>query len=319
MRKVKRVEVEKDAPGQKRRAGRGRRRRIAILSRKKCLYATRRLAEEIRRAGHSPVIMDPLACAILVAEEGPGLLFRGRRAALPDLVIPRIGASVTEAGLTVLTQLELLGCPSLNRPDGIRQSRDKLMCLQILSAAGFPVPATSLVQPGMSPESLLRAAGGLPVVVKLLRGTQGVGVMLARTQEELKTLLSTFGELGHPVLLQRFIGEAAGCDLRLFVVGDKVAGAMRRRARGGDFRSNIHRGGDASPVSAGEDCEALAVKAARTLGLEAAGVDLIVSRRGPMVIEVNSSPGFEGLEGATGQNIAAAVVERGLEMIGARL
>lgn len=307
-----------NASSQRRLAGRSRRRRIAILSRKKCLYATRRLSEEIRRAGHTPVVIDPLACAVLVTDKGPGLLYRGRPAALPDLVIPRIGASVTEAGLTVLTQLELLGCPSLNRPGGIRQSRDKLMCLQILGASGFPVPATSLVPPGADAEPLLRAVGGLPVVVKLLKGTQGVGVMLARTQEELKTLLSTFGELGHAVLLQHFIGEAKGSDLRLFVTGSRVAGAMCRQARGGEFRSNIHRGGDAVPVSAGRDCERLAVEAAKTLGLEVAGVDLIVSDRGPMLIEVNSSPGFEGLEGATGRNIAASVVARGLELIGAR-
>lgn len=297
---------------------RPRRLRIALLSRKESLYTTRRLVQAIRARGHLPVVIDPLACSLFIAPGGPEIFLKGRALARPDLVIARIGASITQAGLALLNHLELMGVPTLNGARGIAQSRDKLRCLQILGARGFHVPATVLAQPGAAIEPLLAQVGGLPVVVKLLQGTQGVGVMLARTREELETLLNTFGDLGHAVLLQAFIGEAEGRDLRVFVAGSKAIGAMQRRARSGEFRSNLHRGGEARPVALNADIADLAVRAAQAVGLQIAGVDLITSSRGPMLIEINSSPGFEGLEAATHLDIADAIVAHGLSWLSER-
>lgn len=296
---------------------RSRRRRIALLSRKESLYTTRRLTQAIRSRGHLPVIVDPLACCLAITGHGPEIFLDGAPLVRPDLVIARIGASITQAGLALLTQLELMRVPTLNGALGVAQSRDKLRCLQILGARGFRVPATILAQPHADLEPMLAQVGGLPVVVKLLQGTQGVGVMLARTREELETLLNTFGDLGHAVLLQEFIGESEGRDLRVLVAGPRVVGAMQRRARTGEFRSNLHRGGEATPVDLPEEIAGLAVRAAQTVGLEIAGVDLITSSRGPMLIELNSSPGFEGLEQATHLDIADAIIERGLEWLAA--
>lgn len=299
-----------------RRPCRARRLRIALLSRKASLYATRRLAQAIRGRGHLPAIVDPLACCLAISQRGPEIFLDGAPLDRPDLVIPRIGASITQAGLALLAHLELMRVPTLNGAAGVAQSRDKLRCLQILGAQGFRVPATVLAQPHADIEPMLAQVGGLPVVVKLLQGTQGIGVMLARTREELATLLHTFGDLGHAVLLQAFIGESEGRDLRVLVAGPRVVGAMQRRARRGEFRSNLHRGGEATPVELPIEIADLAVRAARAVGLEVAGVDLITSSGGPMLIELNSSPGFKGLERATHLDIADAIIARGIAWLG---
>lgn len=294
---------------------RSRRLRIALLSRKESLYTTRRLTQAIRSRGHLPVVIDPLACCLAITRQGPEIFLDGVPLARPDLVIARIGASITQAGLALLAHLELMRVPTLNGASGVAQSRDKLRCLQILGARGFRVPATILAPPNASLEPMLAQVGGLPVVVKLLQGTQGVGVMLARTREELETLLNTFGDLGHAVLLQEFIGESEGRDLRVLVAGPRAVAAMQRRARTGEFRSNLHRGGEATPIELPEATADLAVRAVQAVGLEIAGVDLITSSQGPMLIEINSSPGFEGLEQATQLDIADAIIERGLEWL----
>ncbi|MDR0964986.1 MAG: RimK family alpha-L-glutamate ligase [Myxococcales bacterium] len=291
--------------------------RIALLSRKASLYTTRRLAQAIERRGHTPLVVDPLRCCLAIARGAPRILLDGVELPPIDLAIPRIGASITQAGVALLTHLELMDVPTLNSAQGVAQSRDKLRCLQQLGARGFPVPATVLAPPHTDIEPLLARLGqigGLPVVVKLLQGTQGIGVMLARTREELATLLDTFGELGHAVLVQAFVGESEGCDIRVLVAGERVVGAMRRRSQTGDFRSNLHRGGEATPIAAlPAELADLAIGAARAVGLRIAGVDLITSSQGPMLIEINSSPGFEGLEKATHLDVADAIIERGLE------
>lgn len=286
--------------------------RIALLSRKESLYTTRRLVQAIRRRGHVPRVIDPLRCCLSISRRGPEILLDG--AILPplDLVVPRIGASITQAGLALLTHLELMKVPTLNSARGVAQSRDKLRCLQLLSAQGFPTPATIMAPPRSNLEPLLEQIGGLPAIVKLLQGTQGIGVMLARTREELETLLNTFGDLGHAVLLQEFIGESEGRDLRVLVAGERVVGAMQRQSRTGDFRSNLHRGGEASPVELPPEIADIACRAVRTVGLQIAGVDLITSSCGPMLLEINSSPGFEGLEKSTQLDVADAIIEQGI-------
>jgi len=282
--------------------------RIALLSRNAKLYSTRRLCEAARAAGHEPVVLDTLACEPLVAAGAGAVLFEGRPLAGIDVVVPRIGASVTAHGLAVVEQLELLGVPSVNPAVAIARSRDKLRCLQLLAAAGLDVPRTMLVRDGADLKAAERAMGGLPLVVKLVRGTQGIGVMLARTRDELASMLGTMRDLGQEFVLQEFVAESKGRDVRVLVVGGRVVGAMRRRARKGEFRSNLHRGGEGEAVELPEAYARAAVSAARVMGLDVAGVDLLEGKDGPRLIEVNSSPGFEGMEGATGLDVAGLIV-----------
>ena len=290
------------------------RRVLCILSRKKSLYSTRRLVEAAKAQGHRAVVLDTLRCHIVVEKGAPTVYCGAERVQAPDVLLPRIGASVTGYGLAVVRQFEAMDVPSLNSSLAIDQSRDKLHCLQVLARAGILVPCTLLAHQRASVPRLVEQVGGLPAIVKLIRGTQGVGVMLATTLEEAQALLNTFWDLGHDILLQQFVKESFGRDVRALVVGDEVVAAMRRQAKEGEFRSNIHRGGEGTPLRIPEAYAATAIKAARALGLEIAGVDMLESRRGPMVLEVNSSPGFEGLEGATGQDIAAAIVRRAVQL-----
>lgn len=246
------------------------------------------------------------------------MTFRGVELRGLDVVIPRIGASVTGYGLSVVNHLDMMGVPVLNAAVGIARSRDKLRCLQLLASSGLPIPRTVMARDRSNVPRLLDEVGGLPAVVKLLRGTQGVGVMLASTLAELQGILDTFWDLGQEIVLQEFVAESRGRDIRALVVGGRVVGAMRRKARRGEFRSNLHRGGRGKPVTLSPQFVEAALQATRVVGLEVAGVDLLETRRGPTVMEVNSSPGFEGLERATGLDVAGAIVERALELAEAR-
>jgi ribosomal protein S6--L-glutamate ligase len=281
---------------------------LGVFSRRKSLYSTRRLVEAARAAGMRPKVIDALKCHLVLARANPKVLFEGKE--LPELAValPRIGAKVTSHGLAVVRQLEAMGVPLVNSASAIAQSRDKLRCLQMLAAHGVNIPRTVLARGAADVDMLLEQVGGLPAILKLIQGTQGVGVMIAHSRAEVESFLSTLWDLGQEILLQEFIAESKGRDVRALVVGERVVGAMRREAIAGEFRSNIHRGASGVPIELDADYSAAAVRAARVIGLDVAGVDLLESAEGPKVVELNSSPGFEGLEKATGLDIAGAVV-----------
>jgi ribosomal protein S6--L-glutamate ligase len=288
------------------------RQRLAILSRKAALYSTARLVEAGTAAGLRPVVMDTLRCTMVVAAGDSRLLYRGARVTNLVAAIPRIGASITTYGVAVVNHLETMGVPVLATARGISRSRDKLRCLQLLAGARIDVPRTVMATSGAPVARLVEQVGGLPCIIKLLRGTQGVGVMIANTLPEVATILQTFQGLGQDVCLQEFVHESRGKDVRALVVGDQVVGAMRRRAKHGEFRSNLHRGGEGTPVRLDPSYEVTAVKAARLIGLDICGVDMLEGADGPRVMELNSSPGFEGLERATRHDIAGAMVAHAL-------
>ncbi len=281
---------------------------FGIFSRKKSLYSTRRLSEAARAAGLAPKVIDALKCHLVLEKSRPRLLFEGQDLSHLAVALPRIGARITSHGLAVVRQLEAMGVPVVNGANAIAQSRDKLRCLQLLAAQGVDIPRTVLARGAGEVELLLEQVGGLPAILKLIQGTQGVGVMIAHSRAEVESFLSTLWDLGQEILLQEFIGESKGRDVRALVVGDRVVGAMRREARAGEFRSNIHRGASGVPIVLEPAYAEAAVRAAQVLGLEVAGVDLLEGAAGPKVMEVNSSPGFEGLEKATGLDIASAIV-----------
>ena len=290
--------------------------RIGILSRNPALYSTRRLAQAIWARGHQAQIIDTTAIAVhLGAAGGPHLLTGGAiglaaTTPLPplDAIIPRIGTSVTFYGLAVVRQFEAAGVFSAVSADAIACSRDKLHSLQVMAQAGLPIPRTAVVA---RPEALLAAVdavGGLPAVVKLIRGTQGRGVLLAEHMATIAAMLRRAEELNQQAIVQEYIAEAAGRDLRVIVVGNRPVAAMERHAPPGDFRANLHQGGSATAVTLDRATAALAVAAARAHGLAVAGVDLLLSRRGPLLLEVNSSPGLEGVEQTTGEDVATVIV-----------
>jgi ribosomal protein S6--L-glutamate ligase len=287
---------------------------VVILSRKRSLYSTRRLVEAIKQRGQRPLVLDTLRCTMVLAPGQPRMLYRGVDIKGVDVVIPRIGASITGYGLAVVKHFEMMGVAVLNGASAISQSRDKLRALQLLCAAGLDVPRTVMAHDRSNVRKLVEEVGGLPVIIKLLRGTQGVGVMIAHSLQELQTIVNTFWDLGQEVVLQEFVAESKGRDVRALVVGDKVVGAMRRRAKKGEFRSNIHRGGEGHPVELPASYIEVAVRAAHLLGLENAGVDMLEGHAGPRLMELNSSPGFEGLERATKQDIAGAIVDHALAL-----
>jgi ribosomal protein S6--L-glutamate ligase len=294
------------------------RERLALLSRKRSLYSTSRLVEAAKEHGAHPMVLDTLRCTMLVQVGASRLYYRGAEVAGLAAAIPRIGASITAYGLAVVSHLDTMGVPVVNGAAGIARSRDKVSCLQLLASAGIDVPRTVLATKQTSARKLVELVGGLPCIIKLLRGTQGVGVMLGNTLDEVETTLQTFWGLGQEVCLQEFIAEAKGSDLRALVVGGRVAGAMRRTAREGEFRSNIHRGGAGKPAKLDAHTRELAVRAAKVIGLEVCGVDLLESAAGPKVMELNSSPGFEGLEAATKKDIAGDIVRHALALAAAR-
>lgn len=292
------------------------RQRLCILSRRKSLYSTRRLVEAARQQRANPLVMDTLRCTMVVAPTGNTLQYRGAEVKGLSAVIPRIGASITSYGMAVVSHLETMGVPVVNPAGAIARSRDKLRCLQLLAQQRIDVPRTVMATQGASLKRLLESVGGLPCIIKLLRGTQGVGVMLADTRAEAETILQTFWGLGQDVCLQEFVRESRGRDVRALVVGDEVVGAMRRQAKSGEFRSNIHRGGEGKSIKLDGAYVEVAVRAAKAVGLSVCGVDMLEGKAGPRVMELNSSPGFEGLEQATGKDIAGAIVRHALSLHG---
>jgi ribosomal protein S6--L-glutamate ligase len=285
---------------------------VAILSRKRSLYSTRRLVEAVRARGHRALVLDTLRCNMILATGQPRMSFRGVELRGIDVVIPRIGASITAYGLAVVNQLDMMGIPVVNNSVPIARSRDKLRALQLLARFGVDIPRTVMARDRSNVKKLVEEVGGLPAIIKLLRGTQGVGVMLASTMPEVQSILDTFWDLGQEIVLQEFIQESRGKDVRALVVGDRVVGAMRRVAKRGEFRSNIHRGGEGTPLELSSEYAQAAVKAAQIVGLEIAGVDMLEGKQGPKIMEINSSPGFEGLEKATRRDIAGTMIDHAL-------
>ncbi len=290
---------------------------VVILSRNKSLYSTKRLVQACKERGHRGVVLDTLRCNIMLERGRPAVHYGNIPVPPPDVVIPRIGASITTYGLAVVNQFDMMGVPVLNNSVPIARSRDKLRALQLVARFGVGIPRTIMAHHRSDIQQMVDYLGGLPVIVKLLQGTQGIGVMIANSMEEITTLLNTFWDLGHDVLLQEFIKESKGRDVRALVVGDKVVAAMRRQAKSGEFRSNIHRGAEGTPVTLSREYVETAVKAARIVGLEVAGVDMLESKSGPMIMEVNSSPGFEGIETATKLDVAGMIIQRAVELASA--
>lgn len=283
--------------------------RIAILSRKERLYSTRRLVEAARAFGHEAIVLDTLRCDLLVENGEPRIFYKGEDIPDVSVIIPRIGASITRYGMAVLDQFAARGIPTVNGAAAIANSRDKLRCLQLLAKAGIKVPKTMMMRDRGYLPLAVEKLGGLPLIVKLVQGTQGIGVMLAHSYDELESTLDTMWNLEQEILLQEFVAESRGQDVRAFVVGGEVVAAMRRKANTqGEFRSNLHRGGRGEAIELPEEYAAEAIRAAAAVGLGVAGVDLLESSSGPRVAEVNSSPGLEGLERASEIDVAGAVI-----------
>ena len=283
--------------------------KIAVLSRNKNLYSTRRLVEAGEARGHEVRVIDALRCYMKIVSHRPEIHYRGKNLEGFDAVIPRIGASVTFYGTAVLRQFEMMGVYPLNESVAITRSRDKLRAHQLLARKGIGMPVTGFAHSPDDTKDLIQLVGGAPMVIKLLEGTQGVGVVLAETQQAAESVIEAFRGLNAYILLQEFIKEAGGSDIRCFVVGDKVVAAMRRQGSEGEFRSNLHRGGSAEKVRITPQERSTAVRAARIMGLNVAGVDILRSSRGPLVMEVNSSPGLEGIEKASGKDVAAEIYQ----------
>ena len=283
--------------------------KIAILSRNSKLYSTARLVEAARARGHRVRVLDPLRCYMRIAPGDFAVHYKGRALADYDAVIPRVGASITFYGTAVLRQFEMMGVYTPNSSDAILRARDKLRCLQMLAREKIGLPTTVFGDYPDDTGDLLAMLGEPPHVIKLNEGAQGNGVLLAERSSASQGMIEAFRGLYANFLVQEFIREARGADIRCFVVGGKVIAAMRRQARAGEFRSNLHRGGSATAVKLGQAEIDTALRAARTMGLNVAGVDLLRSRRGPLVLEVNSSPGLEGIEAATGVDVAGEVIE----------
>jgi ribosomal protein S6--L-glutamate ligase len=283
--------------------------RLVILSRNKNLHSIKRLRQEAKKARVQCDIIDPLECQLVIDGKNSRILVGNRTLPDYDAVLPRIGASITDYGLAVVKHFEMKGTIAVNTSQAIAESRNKLRSLQVLTEANILAPATVLTRSTQGLRSAVEAVKGLPVVLKILQGTQGAGVMLVHTPISLGSVLDTLRTLDQDVIIQQFIVEGAGRDYRVFVVGDKVIATMLRTAPEGEFRSNIHRGAQGKMIELPEAFKKAAIRAAKVFGLQVAGVDLMESDRGPMVIEVNSSPGFEGIEKATGINVAKAIIQ----------
>lgn len=283
--------------------------KILILSRARHAYSTRRLREAALERGHTVKVLDTLKFSILIEQEDPELFYRGKRLSQYDAVIPRIGASITPYGTAIVRQFQQMNVFVANTANSISNTRDKLRSLQILSKHDIGMAPTSFVRDRKDIIHAIEQVGGAPVIIKLMEGTQGVGVILAETQKVAEAILETLYGAKQNVLIQKFVAESKGKDIRAFVVGDRVVAAMRRVAQGQEFRSNIHRGGRAEKVELDPEYERTAIDAARILGLRVAGVDMLESKDGPQVIEVNSSPGLEGIETCTGVDVAGAIID----------
>lgn len=283
--------------------------RIAILSQKGSLYSTRRLKEAGEKRGHHVDVIDYLRCYMDITTQRPRVVYAGRELNDYDAIIPRIGATYTFYGTAVVRQFEMMGVFSANESQAITRSRDKLRCLQLLSRDGIGLPVTGFAHSTKDINGLIDIVGGAPLVVKLIEGTQGVGVILAETQKAAEAVIEAFRTLDANILVQEFIKEAQGSDLRCFVVGGKVVASMMRQAPPGEFRSNLHRGGTATKVKLTAGERTTAIRAAKAMGLRVAGVDILRSSHGPVVMEVNSSPGLEGIEGSTKVDVAGKIIE----------
>jgi ribosomal protein S6--L-glutamate ligase len=283
--------------------------KIAILSRGPRLYSTRRRVEAAEQRNHYARVINPLRCYMNITSHRPSIHYGGEELEIFDAVIPRIGASVTFYGTAVLRQFEMMGVYPANESVAISRSRDKLRSMQLLARRGIGLPVTGFASSLDDTTDLINIVGGAPLVIKLLEGTQGKGVVLAETGKAAESVIDAFRGLKAHFIAQEFIKEAGGADIRCFVIGDKVVASMKRQAREGEFRSNLHRGGSASLVRITPEERSTAVRAAKIMGLNVAGVDLLRSNHGPVVMEVNSSPGLEGIETATEKDIAGLIIE----------
>ena len=283
--------------------------KLGILSTNRNLYSTRRLIEAGEERGHDVRVINHKRCYMNITSHNPSVHFKGEKIEGLDAVIPRIGASVSFYGTSVLRQFEMMGVYSVNESVAISRSRDKLRASQLLARKGIGLPVTGFANSPDDTQDLLKIAGGAPVVIKLLEGTQGVGVVLAETQKAAESVIEAFRGLRANFIVQEFIAEAGGADIRCLVVGEKVVAAMKRQGKEGEFRSNLHRGGSAKLIKITPEERSTAVRSARAMGLNVAGVDLLRSNHGPVVMEVNSSPGLEGIEGATNKDVAGLIIE----------
>lgn len=283
--------------------------KIAILSRRKSLYSTRRLVEAGTQRGHEMRVIDTLRCYMNITSSKPRIHYKGESLHDFDAVIPRIGASITFYGTAVLRQFEVMGVFPANESVAITRARDKLRSLQLLSREGIDMPITGFAHSPDDIQDLIKMVGGAPLVIKLLEGTQGIGVVLAETKKAAESVIEAFFGLSANIMVQEFIKEAGGADIRCLVIGNKVVAAMKRQAPEGEFRSNLHRGGNATLIKITPKERAVAIRAAKAMGLNIAGVDILRSSRGPLVMEVNSSPGLEGIESATGKDVAGMIIE----------
>ena len=283
--------------------------RIIILSRNPKLYSTGRLVQAAKDKGCDVQVIDYLRCYMNITSSKPTVIYAGKELSHADMIIPRIGATHTFYGTAVVRQFETMGIPTLNRSHAITRSRDKLRSLQILSQKGIDLPVTGCAHSTKDIEGLIKIAGGPPLVVKLLEGTQGIGVVLAETKKAAQSVIEAFRDLDANILVQEFIKEASGTDIRCFVVGNQVVASMIRKAKEGEFRSNLHRGGKGTVVEITPEESAVAIRAAAAMGLNVAGVDILRSNRGPLVLEVNSTPGLKGIEQATGKDVAGLIID----------
>lgn len=283
--------------------------KLVILSANPNLYSTKRIIEAGEKKGHQMLVVDHTKCDLVIEKKKPGIIYKGSEIKDVDGVIPRIGASVTFFGTAVVRQFEMMKVFSATESQALVRSRDKLRSLQILSRAGLDLPKTVFSNYSKDVGSVVSKVGGAPLVIKLLEGTQGIGVVLADNKNAAESMLEAFNGLQARVIVQEFIKEAGGADLRVFVVDGVVVGAMKRQGKEGEFRSNLHRGGSANIIKLTDEEENAALKAAKVLGLGIAGVDMLQSERGPLILEVNSSPGLEGIEAATGKDIASQIIK----------
>lgn len=283
--------------------------KIGILSRKAELYSTNRLVEAAKERGHEVQVINPLLCYMNITSHNPSIHLRGEELTGFDAIIPRIGASITFYGTAVVRQFEMMGVYTLNESVAITRSRDKLRSMQLLARRGIGMPVTGFAHSTVYTQDLIQMVGGAPLVVKLLEGTQGIGVVLAETEKSGESVIEAFKGLKANILVQEFIKEAKSSDLRCFVVGEKVVAAMMRTGKEGDFRSNLHRGGTSKVVRITPEERSTAVRSAKIMGLNVAGVDLLRANHGPVVMEVNSSPGLEGIEKATEKDVAGLIIE----------
>jgi ribosomal protein S6--L-glutamate ligase len=283
--------------------------RMLVLSRNASLYSTSRIVLAARARGHEVTVIDPLDFQIVVSRGKPALYLSGALVGKTDLVIPRIGASITNYGLAVVRQFDMMGVPVLNTAIAIARSRDKLRALQLLTRKSIDVPTTVCARSPAGLDAALELVGGCPAIVKLQQGTQGIGTMIAETPQAVASLLETLWAMGQDIVLQEYIRESKGRDIRAIVVGTRVVAVMRRTAKAGEFRSNLHRGGLGIKVKLDRRYSSAAVAATRAMGLEIAGVDMLEGVGGPKILEINSSPGLEGIERASGVDVATAIVK----------